>query len=103
MTVIEIAGLVAVVAVLAFAVMVGLECRRKNMHLWLGSYLRRRRPSLASGPVHVMFAFVDHYEPQWGRPTYGVEVERVALTFFPQLTLHIYGFGAKSPPLFPNE
>lgn len=30
-----------------------------------------------------------------------VEIERVALTLFPKLTLHIYGFGAKSPPLFP--
>jgi len=30
-----------------------------------------------------------------------VEIERLALTFFPQITVHIYGFGVKSPPLFP--
>jgi hypothetical protein len=57
------------------------ECHRKNMWLWLGSYLRQRRPTLttlSAGPVHVMFSFVDHYEPQWGRPAYEVEVQRVA-------------------------
>jgi uncharacterized protein involved in outer membrane biogenesis len=30
-----------------------------------------------------------------------VEIERLALTFFPKITLHIVGFGVKSPPLFP--
>ncbi|MBK8743007.1 MAG: hypothetical protein IPM02_27630 [Betaproteobacteria bacterium] len=70
-----------VVAVILLAVPVGLilaECRRKNMHVWLGAYLRRRRPRVSSGPVHIMFAFVDHFEPQWGRPTYEIEVARVA-------------------------
>jgi hypothetical protein len=55
-----------------------LECRRKNMLIWLGSYLKQRKPAVNSGPVHIMFSFVDHYEPQWGRPTYEVEVARVA-------------------------
>ncbi|HPW28566.1 MAG TPA: hypothetical protein PLL01_04155 [Rhodoferax sp.] len=54
------------------------ECRRKNMNLWLGSYLRHRRPKVTGGPMHIMFAFVDHFEPQWGRPQYEVEVARVA-------------------------
>lgn len=53
-----------------------LECRRKNMQIWLGSWLKQKRPK-TNGPVHVMFSFVDHFEPQWGRPTYEVEVERV--------------------------
>jgi uncharacterized protein involved in outer membrane biogenesis len=30
-----------------------------------------------------------------------VEIERLALTFFPKVTLHLHGFGVKSPPLFP--
>ena len=30
-----------------------------------------------------------------------VEIERLALTFSPKLTIQIYGFGVKSPPLFP--
>ncbi len=66
--IVSVAGAVAAMA---------LACRRKNMHLWLGTYWRRRTPKVGSGPVHVMFSFVDHYEPQWGRPTYDVEVKRV--------------------------
>ncbi len=58
------------------AAAVVLECRRKNMQIWLGSWLKQKRPK-TTGPVHVMFSFVDHFEPQWGRPTYEVEVERV--------------------------
>lgn len=54
-----------------------LELRRKQMHLWLGSYLFRRPPPAIDGPVHVLFCFVDHFEPGWGRPSYDVEVERV--------------------------
>ncbi len=30
-----------------------------------------------------------------------VEIERLGLTFFPKITVHIHGFGVKSPPLFP--
>lgn len=61
-------------------VLVGLvlaEGRRKNLHLWLKGYLRQRRPHAGAGPVHILFAFVDHFEPQWGRPAYEVEVARV--------------------------
>ena len=65
---------VLVAAPLALAV---IEIRRKNIHLWLMSYLRHRRPRLLDGPIHVMFSFVDHFEPGWRRPAYEVEVERV--------------------------
>ena len=30
-----------------------------------------------------------------------VEIERLAVTFFPKVTVHVDGFGVKSPPLFP--
>jgi uncharacterized protein involved in outer membrane biogenesis len=30
-----------------------------------------------------------------------VDIERLAVTFFPKVTVHIDGFGVKSPPLFP--
>ncbi len=63
--------------VVGFCLLLGLEIRRKNMHLWLGAYLSRRAPAPAAGPVHVMFCFVDHFEPAGGRPSYEVEVARV--------------------------
>ena len=39
--------------------------RARNMHIWIVDYLRRRRPQRVAGPVHVMFCFVDHFEPMW--------------------------------------
>jgi len=51
----------------------------RHMLVWLPQYLRqtmRRKPPV-SRPVHVLFCFVDHYEPQWLRPDYATEVSRV--------------------------
>lgn len=39
--------------------------RARNMQIWIGSYLRRRPPHVVDRPVHVMFCFVDHFEPGW--------------------------------------
>jgi uncharacterized protein involved in outer membrane biogenesis len=49
---------------------------------------------------------LDRYRPQiisYFEQTTGkkVEIDRVSLTFFPRPTVHIDGFAAKSPPLFP--
>lgn len=56
--------------------------RSRNAHLWIGGYCVQllktaltRRPE---GPVHVMFCFVDHYEPKWRDPGREVERKRVA-------------------------
>lgn len=55
--------------------------RDKNLHTWLRGYARdiaRRtleRPHV--GPRHLLFAFCDHYEPHWGRPSEAVGEARV--------------------------
>ncbi len=51
-----------------------LVLKRKNMTIWLPDYIRHRisKPIIA-GPRHIMFCFVDHYEPQWGK---GVTLEQ---------------------------
>lgn len=53
------------------------EFRKKNVQIWFGSYLAMRKPQVPAGPVHVMFCFVDHFEPKWGRPAADVETKRV--------------------------
>ena len=53
----------AILAVAALAVWKLL--RSRNMELWIGNYLRRPRMRAVDGPVHVMFCFVDHFEPMW--------------------------------------
>jgi hypothetical protein len=69
------AALLLGAAAVAFVVR---DFRKKNVHIWLASYLQQRRPHVSpEQTVHVMFAFVDHYEPKWGRPSAEVETERV--------------------------
>jgi len=70
-SVVVILLLVATAAVLAYGI------RARNMQLWLGGYLRRRRPRAPAGPVHVMFCFVDHFEPAWGRADLVAQRRRV--------------------------
>jgi hypothetical protein len=54
--------------------------KKKHMDLWLGHYIKRRLTSTppVKGTKHIMFCFVDHYEPMWGKDvSYEQECERV--------------------------
>lgn len=61
--------LIALAVLLAFATLgafvVWRLLRARNMEIWIGSYLRRTPPKVTDQPVHVMFCFVDHFEPMW--------------------------------------
>jgi hypothetical protein len=66
------------VALLVFAaLLLTWAIRARNMQIWLGSYLRRRPRPRVDGPVHVMFCFVDHFEPAWGRADLATQRKRV--------------------------
>ncbi|WP_395120367.1 hypothetical protein ACFCQI_05455 [Rhodanobacter sp. FW102-FHT14D06] len=69
-----IAGLLALCAI---AIAVTVAIRARNMQYWLGGYLRRRRPPAVDGPIHVMFCFVDHFEPAWGKVDLATQRARV--------------------------
>jgi len=61
---------------------------------------------VASVLLAPVFFNLDRYRPQiisYFEESTGkkVEIERLALTLFPKTTIHILGFGVKSPPLFP--
>ena len=45
-------------------------------------------------------AIISYFERNTGKK---VEIGRLALTFFPHVTIHMDGFGVKSPPLFPSS
>lgn len=71
-------GMLLAVLAVAFALALRYAIHARNMQIWLGNYLRRRRPALpADQPVHVMFAFVDHFEPNWGRVEMATQRARV--------------------------
>jgi uncharacterized protein involved in outer membrane biogenesis len=42
--------------------------------------------------------FISYFEEKTGKTT---EIERLTLTFFPKVTIHVYGVGVKNPPPFP--
>ena len=56
------------------------EMRGKHMHLWLPAYVRGtwREPAPAGVTRHLLFCFVDHFEPRWRAPSYETECARVA-------------------------
>jgi hypothetical protein len=52
----------------------------KNVFIWLPAYLSnffKFKNKHTSTTQHIMFCFVDHFEPQWKRPSYETEVKRV--------------------------
>jgi hypothetical protein len=63
----------------AAALLLTVFIRQRNIHVWLRGYLRQdwRAPVPAGKTKHVLFCFVDHYEPMWHRPSYEVECQRV--------------------------
>ncbi len=56
------------------------EMRGKHMHLWLPAYVRGawREAAPAGVTRHLLFCFVDHFEPRWRSPSYETECARVA-------------------------
>jgi hypothetical protein len=57
------------------------EIRQKHIQTWLWSYLRRdwaHGKAPAGQTRHLMFCFVDHFEPQYQQPSYEIECARVA-------------------------
>lgn len=68
------------VAVMAAIAVLYREVQSKNLMIWFGSYLRQDWRAKPEPGVtrHLMFCFVDHYEPRWKSPTYEVECQRVA-------------------------
>ena len=72
--------LVPLALLAAVAGVVALFIRQRNIETWLASYLKQdwRAPVAAGVTKHVMFCFVDHYEPMWKQPDYATECKRVA-------------------------
>lgn len=78
-----VSALLVIVALCAvsYLALIAFGLHQRRVDIWWRDYLRhlRERASLAKypGPTHVMFCFVDHFEPRWGKPDYATEVERV--------------------------
>ena len=60
-----------------FSVAFSIIVKKKKMQSWLWNYTKSRFSSkpTVNGTTHVMFCFVDHYEPQWKNKD-NIELER---------------------------
>jgi hypothetical protein len=72
----------AAVILLLYALGIAWGLQQRNTFIWLRGWLAQRRALRAAnvgtrGTRHVMFCFVDHYEPRWGQADYDTEVRRV--------------------------
>ena len=69
------------IILLAAAAAVLQQMRKRNVSGWLLGWMRQdwRGSRPPEGVTrHLMFCFVDHYEPGWGKPPYAIECARVA-------------------------
>ncbi len=70
--------LIVICLILIFIVLITLIIRKKQLHLWLMAYIKQKYGQTKSTEkklTHIIFSFVDHYEPQWGKPN-SLEIER---------------------------
>ena len=66
-----------IIFLLFLSLIVGLMLKKKNIHLWIGSWIIKDWKETTKEPIHIVFCFADHFEPQWSRPSRQVESERV--------------------------
>jgi hypothetical protein len=57
--------------------LIAFEIKKKNMGRWLPSYFRQQTRQANGKLTHVMFAFVDHYEPYAGNANAATALRRV--------------------------
>lgn len=95
--------LVLAVALAAFCVLAWRTWSRWNARIWAAGYVRQRlatrRHRTGSATTDVVFAFVDHFEPGWHRPSYAVECARVQQwrEGYPRLVDGIVDAGGHAP------
>lgn len=70
--------LILIIVLFTFFMLFSLILKKKNMQEWLPNYLKQKyftHKDEVEGITHIMFSFVDHYEPQWGKPD-SIDIER---------------------------
>ncbi len=71
-------GIIVVVIFISVCALFWTVLKKKNMDIWFFPYLNGliNKPK-TDKPIHVLFCFVDHYEPQWRNDDIEVERARV--------------------------
>ncbi len=69
--------LITLTAILLIGFIIVFSLKARNIHLWILPWALKRWKERSDGPRHLLFCFVDHFEPQWNNPPYETEVKRV--------------------------
>lgn len=86
--------------------------RKKNVHIWLGSYiiqnLNKKKFLTLKKPVHILFCFVDHFEPYWNKASKKIANERMNqwIMHYPEIARQYqdnYGNCPKHTFFYPEE
>ncbi len=89
---------VALTLVVAVAVV---AIRARHMQMWLPSYLKGgwKAAAVPGRTRHLMFCFVDHFEPRWEAPDYRTECRRVDRwrTEYPRLAEGLHDADGRAP------
>ncbi len=103
---------VLIVLVLTYIAIMSYGLKRRRVDIWWRDYVRHLREQAAlptNGKTkHILFCFVDHYEPRWGKADYATEVERVDkwISGYPKLCAGHFDADGQSPKhsfFFPSE
>ena len=68
-------------AICMYLALVVAGLRRRNVGIWWADYRLHKRAQAkivkSARPTEVLFCFVDHFEPRWGKADYATEMQRV--------------------------
>ena len=70
----------------AYLALIVAGLRRRNVGIWWSDYRRHIRAQAKlvrrACPTEVMFCFVDHFEPRWGKADYATEMQQTHIDAF---------------------
>ncbi len=91
-----------------FGLLLWREVKTKHVMNWLPAYIRQKARPKHNGLTHVMFCFVDHYEPKWNKVNIAQADARVETWYreYPEMAKQFKDSDGKSPQhsfFFPQE
>ena len=101
--------LLPALALAGYLVVIVMALRRRRVDIWWRDYIRHLRSRPAPGELtHVLFCFVDHFEPRWRRADEATEHRRVArwIEGYPRLCAGHRDSDGRAPQhtfFFPSE
>lgn len=95
--------IILIVCVIICSISIIVEIARRNIYIWLWSYIRSLFLKQAdfdhSKPIDIIFCFVDHFEPMWQNASFETQLTRVEkwIKHYPELANNHHDARGKCP------